>query len=155
MDISIPINKIVFNLRVTIILEADEGFIFEKDKLGFYFPIGGRIKINENSMNAAIREINEELGIEIKEVKYIGMIENFFSYDNKPYHEIDIVHDAKFHGIIKLPEQFFVFNKDEIMEKNIITNNKNKELHFIEKNNSIIKGHPCPVERSVRQKNRT
>jgi len=40
MDLSISINGIKLNIRVTVLLETPKGFVFEKDKSGFYFPVG-------------------------------------------------------------------------------------------------------------------
>jgi len=38
----------------------------------------------------------EEVGAKIKNLTYIGMIENIFEYDGKPGHEIVLVYEADF-----------------------------------------------------------
>jgi hypothetical protein len=55
MDISLSINNTRLNLRVAILLHIPQGYIFEHDCRGVYFPIGARIKTNETSINVAIR----------------------------------------------------------------------------------------------------
>ena len=65
-------------------------------ELTFYRPLGGAIKFGEGSRECIIREIREEMGAEIKDITYIGMIENIFTFDNKPGHEIVLVYEAAF-----------------------------------------------------------
>ena len=62
----------------------------------FYRPLGGAIKFNEYSRECIIREIREELDAEIKDLTYIGMLENIFTCDGKPGHEIVLVYRANF-----------------------------------------------------------
>jgi 8-oxo-dGTP pyrophosphatase MutT (NUDIX family) len=120
MDISIFLKDIKLNVRTAVLIETEKGYIFDKDKLdGFYYVVGGRIKINETSENAAKREIKEELGINIGKIKLKAIVESFFIYDNKKYHEICFYYKHKINGNIDLPENYFVFNKEEIKIKNI------------------------------------
>ena len=120
MDISIFINNAKLNIRTAVIIETENGYIFEKDMLyGFYVIAGGRIKINESSEEAAIREIYEELGIKIEKLKLKSIVENFFVYDDKKYHEICFYYRYKTNEKIKLPQGFFSLNKEE-MEHNTI-----------------------------------
>ncbi len=143
MDISIPINNIKLNVRVSVLLETPKGFVFENDAgAGFYFPVGGRIKINEDSIEAAKREVEEELGIKITKTDYIATLENFFleGTQNMPFHEINIIHYAKIDDI-KCPKGFYIFNdetiktvciKPEVIKEMIINKNFDKK-HFIVK----------------------
>lgn len=62
----------------------------------FYRPLGGAIEFNEISSDALKREIMEEISQEIKNLKYLGTIENIFIYNGKPHHEIVMVYDAEF-----------------------------------------------------------
>jgi ribosomal protein S18 acetylase RimI-like enzyme len=43
-----------------------------------------------------VREIREELGVEIREVRLLGVIENLFTLDGQPGHEVVFVYDARF-----------------------------------------------------------
>lgn len=62
----------------------------------FYRPIGGGIEFGENSEEALIREMREELGTEITDLTYLGTLENIFTFNGKRGHEIVRVYDASF-----------------------------------------------------------
>jgi 8-oxo-dGTP pyrophosphatase MutT (NUDIX family) len=120
MDISVFLGDVKLNMRSAVLIETDDGYIFDRDKLyGFYYPIGGRIKINETSENAARREIYEEIGMEIKDIKLKAIVESFFVYDNKKYHEICFYYKHKIKGNINLPNDYFAFDEEEIEKENI------------------------------------
>lgn len=65
-------------------------------ELGFARPLGGGIDFGETSEAAAIREIREELGFDITDVKLLGIVENIFVYEGEPGHEIVFVYDGRF-----------------------------------------------------------
>lgn len=62
----------------------------------FYRPLGGMIEFAEYSTDALKREILEETGCEITNLKYLGTVENIFTYEGKAGHEIVLVYDAEF-----------------------------------------------------------
>lgn len=62
----------------------------------FYRPLGGGIEFGERSIEAARREIREELGAEVRNLRLLGVLENIFSFDGKPGHEVVFVFDAAF-----------------------------------------------------------
>lgn len=62
----------------------------------FARPLGGGIDFGESSRDAVIREIREELGADITEVKFIGVVESIYVYRGKPEHEIVFVYDGQF-----------------------------------------------------------
>ena len=59
-------------------------------------PLGGGIKFGETSEDAIVREIREELGAEITNLRMIGTLENIFTYRGKQHHEIVQVYDGEF-----------------------------------------------------------
>ncbi len=67
-----------------------------KDEV-FYRPPGGRIEFGEPSVVALRREMKEELGVEISEPRLLGVLENLFTFDGEPGHEVVFVYDAKLH----------------------------------------------------------
>ena len=62
----------------------------------FYRPAGGGIEFGESSQDALRREMREELGAEIDAPRLLGVLENIFTYDDRPGHEIVFVYDAQF-----------------------------------------------------------
>ncbi len=62
----------------------------------FYRLIGGGVEFGETGVEALKREVKEEIKTEIKNVKYLGLIENIFNYESKDMHEIILVYRADF-----------------------------------------------------------
>jgi 8-oxo-dGTP pyrophosphatase MutT (NUDIX family) len=59
-------------------------------------PVGGGIDFGERSADAAIREVQEELGAEASKLKLLGVIENLFNFNNQEGHDIVFVYEAEF-----------------------------------------------------------
>ncbi len=68
----------------------------EIDKEILYRPLGGEIEFGEKGENALRREIKEEINAEINGIEYLGVIENTFTYNGQPGHEIDLIYRAEF-----------------------------------------------------------
>lgn len=62
----------------------------------FYRPLGGAIRFGELSRESITRELREEMGAAVKDVSYVGVLENIFTYDGKRGHEIVLVYEASF-----------------------------------------------------------
>lgn len=61
-------------------------------------PVGGGIEFGETSHDAIVREVQEELGQTISDVRLLGTLENIFTYAGKPGHEIVQIYDACFNN---------------------------------------------------------
>jgi len=71
--------------------------VFDKIKQDYYYrPLGGGIEYGESSREAVLREIREELSVEVENLKLIGVLENIFIYEGQQGHEIVCVFDAEF-----------------------------------------------------------
>jgi 8-oxo-dGTP pyrophosphatase MutT (NUDIX family) len=79
-----------FNFRVgAIIIKDDMVLIIKNSKSDYYYTVGGRVHIGEDTISAVKREVFEEtaLYLDIKKLIYIN--ENFFQEgDALPVHEI-------------------------------------------------------------------
>lgn len=62
----------------------------------FWVPVGGRVEFGETSTEAIIREVREELSVEITDLRLLGVLENIFEFDGGDGHEIVFVYDARF-----------------------------------------------------------
>ena len=62
----------------------------------FCRPLGGGIHFGEHSRDAVLREIREETGAEVENLRLVGVLENIFTYEGEPGHEIVFVYDAEF-----------------------------------------------------------
>lgn len=97
MDVSIEIENIKFNYRVAGIIRHQNRILLHKNDDDIFYAIpGGRITIGETSKEALKREFKEEMGINSTKLKFRGIIENFFEYNKKKYHEVMIVYDVEF-----------------------------------------------------------
>ena len=60
----------------------------------FYRSIGGGIEFLENSKDVLKREFKEELSIDIKVEKFLGISENIFVYNGKNAHELILFYNV-------------------------------------------------------------
>ena len=77
-DISMLVENVKLNIRACIIIRNGNKVLMEKaneENSNYVFP-GGRVKILENSIDTIDREVEEELGINIR------------SYENSKYYWI-------------------------------------------------------------------
>ena len=72
-----------------------EGFDQVKNK-SFFRPLGGGIKFGETGAEALQREIKEEIGYQIEDTRYLGLIESKFMLRGEPGHEIVLVYSGRF-----------------------------------------------------------
>jgi ADP-ribose pyrophosphatase YjhB (NUDIX family) len=87
-------------LALAIIWRGDELLLMEgydpTKRQTFYRPLGGGVHFGEFARDAVIREIAEELGAELINTRYLGTLENIFTFDGKPGHEIVLIFAADF-----------------------------------------------------------
>jgi len=60
----------------------------------FYRPLGDGIEFGEHSIDAIQRELMEEIGAHARDLVYLGTIENIFTFNGTPGHEIVQVYDG-------------------------------------------------------------
>ncbi len=95
-DLSIMIDDIKLNIRVGVILKYGEKVLIEISKIGGNSVIpGGRIKIGEASIDALVREMNEEMRFLLvrEKLRFKDIYENFFILDNVKVHELFFVYE--------------------------------------------------------------
>lgn len=85
---------------IGVITNDDKLFVFEgrdevKDET-FYRPIGGAIEFSERGEAAVRREYLEEINAELINIEYLTTLENIFTFEGRPYHEIVLVYNARF-----------------------------------------------------------
>jgi 8-oxo-dGTP pyrophosphatase MutT (NUDIX family) len=62
----------------------------------FYRPLGGTIEFGERSRRTVERELMEELGAEVTDLRYLAMLENLFVYNGQQGHEIVLLYEGAF-----------------------------------------------------------
>lgn len=78
-----------------IIISGDRILVCRAKNEGYYFFPGGHLEFGEKAEDALRREINEEIGLIPKNIKFIGISENYYKEDKKEHHEINIVFSSK------------------------------------------------------------
>jgi 8-oxo-dGTP pyrophosphatase MutT (NUDIX family) len=58
--------------------------------------VGGTVEYGEDSKSAVIREVKEEINVEIVKPKLIGIIENIYPNYGQIGHEYDFIYEASF-----------------------------------------------------------
>jgi 8-oxo-dGTP pyrophosphatase MutT (NUDIX family) len=61
----------------------------------FYRPLGGTIEFGEYSRETIERELMEEIGAEVADLRYLATIENVFEYNGQTGHEIVLVYEGR------------------------------------------------------------
>jgi 8-oxo-dGTP pyrophosphatase MutT (NUDIX family) len=59
-------------------------------------PPGGTIEFGERGSDTVVREIREELGVDVVEPVYLGTVENIFTYFGAAAHELIRVYTTRF-----------------------------------------------------------
>lgn len=73
------------------------------------FP-GGRAEMGEQSADTLAREMVEELGAEVSVGRLLWVVENFFHYEGKDWHELG------FYYLMELPDSF-PFDEEAIVHR--------------------------------------
>jgi len=86
-----PLAICVFRNRDRILV--NEGYDPIK-KQTFYRPLGGGIEFGEKAEDTIRRELMEEIKVEVGEVRYLGTLENIFTFNGETGHEIIMIFDG-------------------------------------------------------------
>ena len=76
-------------------LLVSEGYDTEK-RDHYYRPLGGTIEFGESSRITAAREMAEELNTEVRNIRWLGVVENIFTVHGQLGHEIVMLYEADF-----------------------------------------------------------
>src|SRR4030042_4628948 len=87
-------------IAICVIQHGEKILVFEAydsvNKKPFYRPLGGAVEFGETTDAALKREIREEISQEMTDLKLLGVLENLFTLEGKPGHEIVYVYDGRF-----------------------------------------------------------
>jgi 8-oxo-dGTP pyrophosphatase MutT (NUDIX family) len=100
----------------------------------FYRAMGGGVDFGETSIEALQREFQEEIQADLTNIKFLGCLENLFTFNGKPGHEILFVYqcdfaDSKFYQLEQL-----VFAEGERKKRGLwveISRFKSGELNLV------------------------
>lgn len=60
----------------------------------FYRPLGGKIEFGERGAETVARELQEEIQAEVRDLRYLGTLENIFTFNGLTGHEIVLIYDG-------------------------------------------------------------
>lgn len=72
-----------------------EGYDSRKDEV-FYRPLGGTIEFGELAPQTVERELQEEIGAAVTNLRYLGVRENLFTLEGRAGHEIVLIYEGDF-----------------------------------------------------------
>jgi 8-oxo-dGTP pyrophosphatase MutT (NUDIX family) len=99
-DLTFKTEKGKFNYRVGAIIIKDNKLLMIKNEgAPYYYSVGGRVKLNESSEEAVVRETFEETGIEFEIDRLAFIHENFFNEEITREH----YHELAFFYLMKVP----------------------------------------------------
>lgn len=127
MDISVELENYKLNVRTCAFIRCKgEILVCEHKNKNYYSLPGGRVKVGEDSKEALLRELKEELNYDLGEndLRITRVIENFFVSEGQNVHEYLFVY------LCDLDES--LYNGDfKNLENENITMNWVKEEAFI------------------------
>ncbi len=101
-------GDIRFNYRVVgIAFDADRVLLHRAERDTFWALPGGRGELLEPARETLVREMREELGVDVRVERLVWAVENFFEYDEHRYHEL------AFYFLMALTPDCYVLKKTE------------------------------------------
>jgi 8-oxo-dGTP pyrophosphatase MutT (NUDIX family) len=84
-------------IAICVCRDEDRILVAEYQEKGrrYYRPLGGRIEFGERGAETVVRELREEIGADLTEVRYLGLLENIYTVDGLRAHQIVLVYDGR------------------------------------------------------------
>lgn len=99
----------LFSFRVAGLILRDGHALMQRAKGDDFWALpGGRAEIGEDSRETIIREMREELGVQVEILRLLWTVENFFPFGGYQAHELGIYY------LLTLPDSF-PFAPDKIV----------------------------------------
>jgi 8-oxo-dGTP pyrophosphatase MutT (NUDIX family) len=85
-----------FHLRAAaLIVREGRVLLHRSERDDFWALPGGRVEPGETAQEAVVRELREELDVDVTATRLVWLVENFFAYRNEPHHEIGLYFAAE------------------------------------------------------------
>jgi len=85
-------------IALAAVRRGDDLLVYEgKDRVSggrIFRPLGGGVEFGETAVAAVHRELREELGAELTNTELLGVLENVFTWEGRPHHEIAFIFGA-------------------------------------------------------------
>lgn len=105
-------DEYICDLRTVAVFIKDDKILVQRDRNGSEYALpGGHIKIGETLENGLIREIMEEMGVQIECKRLLWSEECFWEWNGKQ------VHNIAFYYLIKLCDEFEIPDNGEFFSQ--------------------------------------
>ena len=135
MDLSIKLEDTTLYIRVAVLIKGPNGYLFEKSSRGYIFAIGGKLKLNESSLEAVVREVEEELSFTPKDLNLRATLENFYLNAGERVHEICFVYEVKDIYPLAIPKSFIEVSPEDLGKYDV---RPNPLIELIKNKNSVF-----------------
>lgn len=97
-----------FNLRVAgVAADKNRVLLHRAERDNFWSFPGGRPELLELLTNALKREMQEEMGVQVKVERLLWIVENFFEHNRQKFHEL------AFYFLMTFPNDSYLYEKNE------------------------------------------
>ncbi|MBO4326489.1 MAG: NUDIX domain-containing protein [Clostridia bacterium] len=105
-DMCVHCGDGVINIRVgAIIVKDGRVLMVRNDRDDFYYSVGGRIKFGETAERAILREVKEELGLEL-EIDRLGFVCEAYFYGTIGDKKERLIYEPAFYFYMKVPDDY-------------------------------------------------
>ncbi|WP_332646304.1 NUDIX hydrolase [Lysinibacillus sp. 54212] len=116
MDLTIRLEQGVLNCRVAAVIIKEGYLLLHKNIQDDYWALpGGRIKLHENSADAIVRELKEELNIQLQCKRLLWVSENFFNIKEDHYHEFGFYYEIDSQNLQLFPKAFNAYDNEDFV----------------------------------------
>jgi len=116
-DININLGEAIINCRAAAIITSENKILLHKMRGDSFWTLaGGKIKCQETSEDAILRELKEEIATDVTVEKLLIIAENFFTFDYKLFHEFCFIYK--------------ICDGDKLVSNNNIFTNENLIYHW-------------------------
>ncbi|HBL85386.1 MAG: NUDIX hydrolase [Clostridiales bacterium GWF2_38_85] len=108
IDILIDSEQSMFTYRVAaLIIENDRMLVAKHKNHECYYTVGGKVKMNETSEDAVVREVYEETGHKFEIDRLVFIQERFFTYCSKNHHEVVFFYLMKYNKVYTISDNLY------------------------------------------------
>lgn len=105
--ISFDVSDKRFSHRtVGVFVDEEHVLLHRLEKDDFWALPGGRVELLEHTQQALIREMQEEIGVEVQAQRLLFVVENFFELEGKKFHELG------FYYLLSADKTLPIYRKD-------------------------------------------
>lgn len=104
MDITYKRENYQFILRTSVVIfnkDMSKILLFQLNDKNFYMLIGGKINELETSIEAVKREIKEEINLNINNIEFVCLSEEFVNAKGFNNHQINVIYKGIYNDEIK------------------------------------------------------